>query len=238
MCSSDLGYGLNAARQNGRKNWTLFGAPTQEVHSVDGSGWYIASDGDPKYSGSISQQIDGLTIGNDYKVEFWQAAGQFDCSFNYDYSTCSKGPYNLPTTNWWEVTFGSETKSSTVMNQAKNANVSPWQKQVLTFTAQATSAMLSFLANGTPGEQPPTALLSAISVTGPGDTPPPEEDPPTGPGGPTPPPSEPPSPPAPHVPPTVDAVPGPLGILGAGMAFRVSRSLRRRMKSAEPDKLN
>lgn len=229
---SRYGYGLNSARQNGRKNWTLFGAPTQEVHSVDGSGWYLASDGDPKYSGSISQEIFGLTVGDEYKVEFWQAAGQFDCSFNYNYTVCEKGPYNQPTTNWWEVTFGGVTQNSTVISQPKNANVSPWHKQILTFTANAASMMLSFLANGTPGEQPPTALLSAISVTGPGDTPPPDEDPPDTPDGPTPP-NDNPSIPPPFVPPSVDEVPGPLGILGVGAAFQVSRSMRRRIKRSQ-----
>ena len=226
---SRYGYGLNSARQNGRKNWTLFGAPTQEVHSVDGSGWYLASDGDPKYSGSISQTIDGLTIGDTYNVEFWQAAGQFDCSFNNNYTSCTPGPYNQPTTNWWEVTFGGETQKSTVISQAKNANVSPWQKQLMTFTANATSMALSFLANGTPGEQPPTALLSAISVFGSNEPPPPEEDPQDPNNNP---PNDPPNITPPYAPPSVDAeVPGPLGVLGAGVAFRCSRSLRRRLKS-------
>jgi hypothetical protein len=192
------GAGLNAAQQNGRRNWTLFGTPGQTVNSVDGSGWYISSDGDPAYSGSITQLLTGLTAGTKYDVSFWQAAGQFDCY--KEGANCIDGTYNQATTNWWEVGFGGVVQSSRTMAKAANAPVSAWQKEVLTFVAAGSTAMLEFMANGTPGNQPPTALLSAISVT-PQDTPP---EPPTG-------------------------VPSPLGVLGCGAAFAFSRRLRRRL---------
>jgi hypothetical protein len=195
---SKEGAGLNAAQQNGRRNWTLFGTPGQTVNSVDGSGWYIASDGDPAYSGSIRQELTGLTGGTTYDVSFWQAAGQFDCYL--EGSTCTDGTYNQATTNWWEVGFGNEVQSSETIAKAANAPVSPWQRQVLSFVATGSTAMLEFMANGTPGNQPPMALLSAISVTA-QDTPP--------------------------VPPEI--VPGPLGVLGCGAAFGFSRRLRRRL---------
>jgi hypothetical protein len=43
--------------------------------------------------------------------------------------------------------------------------VLPWTKQTLTFTADSTSNVLSFLAVGTPNGAPPFSLLSSVSVT-------------------------------------------------------------------------
>lgn len=206
--------GLKTTRQNGRNNWTLFGTPGQTVNSVDGSGWYLASDGDPAFSGSISQTISGLTAGSTYDVTFYQAAGQFDCYFNSTNTTCTDGNYNQPTTNWWEVTFGGLTQNSQVISKGANDPVSAWQKQVLSFVASGTSATLEFMANGTPGGQPPTALLSAISVDLQGSVTPP----PTPPGGGT------------------ESAPGPLGIMGAGAAFGFGRRLRRRLQSVQSRK--
>lgn len=202
---SKYGAGLNAAQQNGRRNWTLFASgPSQLVNSVDGSGWYIASDGDPLFSGSIKQELTGLTAGTTYDVTFSQAAGQFDCYLTAGPgSSCVDGVYNADTTNWWEVTFGTSTQSSAVMSKTANAPVSVWQQQVLSFVAAGPTAFLEFMANGTPGNQPPVALLSGVSVT-------PQGTPPT--------------------PPTT-SVPGPLGAVGAAAAFTMSRALRRRIRT-------
>lgn len=199
---SKEGAGLNAAQQNGRRNWTLFGTPGQTVNSPTGSGWYLASDGDPAYSGSIQQELSGLIAGTTYDVGFYQAAGQFNCYL--DGGQCFDGPYNQATTNWWEVSFGGATKSSPTMAQPANAPVSPWQKQVLSFVAGGPTALLEFMANGTPGNQPPTALLSSITVT-------PQGGPP-----------DPPNPPS--------SVPGPLGVTGFATAFGLSRRLRHRLR--------
>jgi hypothetical protein len=201
---SKEGAGLNAAQQNGRRNWTLFGTPGQTVNSVDNSGWYIASDGDPAYSGGIQQSLTGLTAGTTYDVTFWQAAGQFDCYL--ENGQCVDGTYNQATTNWWEVSFDGATQSSQTIAKPANAPVSVWQKQILSFVASGSSALLEFMANGTPGNQPPMALLSGVSVSPQG------------------------GPPNPPDPPTT-AVPGPLGVAGCAAAFGVSRRLRRRLRS-------
>jgi hypothetical protein len=42
-------------------------------NSPDG-GNFIAEDGDPNFSGPITQTINGLVVGQDYKVSFYQAA--------------------------------------------------------------------------------------------------------------------------------------------------------------------
>lgn len=205
---SKEGAGVNAARQNGRNNWTLYGTTGQTVNSVDRSGWYLASDGDPAYSGSIKQTLSGLTAGSRYDVTFYQAAGQFDCYLNANNTTCTDGNYNQNTTNWWEVSFDGTTQNSSVISKGANDPVSAWQKQVLTFVAGGSTAVLEFMANGTPAAQPPVALLSAITVELNGGGSPPTP----GPGG------------------STEAAPGPLGIMGAGAAFSFGRTLRRRLQ--------
>jgi hypothetical protein len=40
-----------------------------------------------------------------------------------------------------------------------------WMSQTLTYTATATSELLSFIAVGTPNGEPPFALLDGVSVT-------------------------------------------------------------------------
>ncbi len=215
---SKYGAGRNLAQQNGRKNWTLFSTgPSQMVNSVDGSGWSIASDGDPAYSGAITQVLNGLTIGTTYDVIVSQAAGQFDCSLDAN-GSCTSGNYNQNTTNWWEVDFGSIRKySQTIHKQAKSA-VSPWQQQVISFVADNTTALLQFMANGTPDNQPPMALHSGVSLVSQSPDVPPET--PQNPSDPTPDPT--PDPPNDPVPPDApDPVPGPLGVLGCGIRARL-----------------
>jgi hypothetical protein len=161
------GVGMNQKGLNGRKNWTLFGDPGQQVNSVDGSGWYIASDGDPLYSGTISQTLSGLTPGAEYDVNFSQAAGQFNCYFGTLASpsaTCIDGGYSGVTTDRWQVSFGNSTLKSELMTLASQGSVTAWTPQTLKFTASASTQVLSFLAVGTPAGMPPTALLSGVSV--------------------------------------------------------------------------
>jgi hypothetical protein len=166
--SKEGGVGMNAKGDNQRKSWTLFGSPAQTVNSVDGSGWYIASDADPQYSASISQPVSGLTVGKEYTLIFSQAAGQFDCNFGNQAnpsSTCQEtGTYFGETNRYWNVTFGGLTQQSTNMALASQAPVTSWQQQTMTFTATAPTQTLSFLAFGTPGGQPPVALLSGVSL--------------------------------------------------------------------------
>jgi hypothetical protein len=174
--SAEGGVGMNAKGDNQRKSWTLVGSPGQTVNSVDGSGWYIASDADPPYSGRISQLVSGLTVDKKYTLRFSQAAGQFDCNFgnqsNRATSCLERGTYFGETNRYWDVTFGGVTQQSTNMALASQAPVTSWQQQTMTFTAIAPTQTLSFLAFGTPGGQPPVALLSGVSLEG-ETTPPP-----------------------------------------------------------------
>lgn len=125
-------------------------APFPSV-SPDG-GNFVLADGDPNYSGAFSQTLGDLTVGHVYTVEFYQAAGQ-------------QAGFTGPTTERWSVSFGDETKLSTLITLPQ-AGFAPWQKQQLSFTATAVSQVLTFLAVGTPGGAPPISFLDGVSVAG------------------------------------------------------------------------
>ncbi|MBC7505265.1 MAG: PEPxxWA-CTERM sorting domain-containing protein [Sandarakinorhabdus sp.] len=118
--------------------------------SPDG-GNFILADGDPNYAGAFSQTIGGLTLGKDYVVKFYQAAGQ-------------QLGFTGPTTERWSVSFGAETQLST-MYSLPQAAVGPWMAQTMTFKATSASQVLTFLAVGTPNGAPPISLLDGVSLS-------------------------------------------------------------------------
>lgn len=123
------------------------------VTSPDG-GNYVAIDGGSQYTATISQTLTGLTIGATYQVSF-------------DMATSQIVGYAGTTENYWQVSFGSETQNSTTV-QNPSENFTAWITQTLTFTADNTSDVLSFLAVGTPNSEPPMVLLDGVTVTGQG----------------------------------------------------------------------
>jgi hypothetical protein len=155
----------------------------------NGAGYYVASDG-AYDAGRISQDITGLTIGQIYKVNFYQAAAQ---QVNYSTATTDYwqanvgGTYVRPTyggvatntngeTNGTGGFTGGTTYNSQTMSLASkgtagsqttttgNAKVNGWQQDSFAFTASATTQKLSFFAKGSPSGKPPFALLSGVSV--------------------------------------------------------------------------
>lgn len=122
------------------------GFPT---NSPDG-GDFIFADGDTNYNGVMSQMVSGLTVGQKYTLNFWQAAGQ-------------QAGKTGPTTEMWKVMFGNDVQYSTkfVLPEGGYAD---WQQQSMTFVASQTSQMLSFLAEGTPTGHPPISMLDGVSL--------------------------------------------------------------------------
>jgi hypothetical protein len=113
-------------------------------------GNFIAADGAYEVS-AITQQITGLTAGKSYNVSFtWAGAQQYG--------------YTSPTTEQWAVSLGGTTDDTSVVSPA-GEGFSGWMNQTFTYVATSSSELLSFLAIGTPGGQPPFALLSNVSVT-------------------------------------------------------------------------
>jgi hypothetical protein len=136
----------------------------QTVNSPSGSGWFIAADGAFQV-GTISQTLTGLTVGQKYIVSFWEAAGQQQ---NFSGDTTDRWAVNLGGTFVGAGNTGSfiggTTNYSTLINLPSQAGITPWIPQSMTFTAGASSQLLSFLAVGTPEGQPPFALLAGVSA--------------------------------------------------------------------------
>ena len=117
--------------------------------SPDG-GNFVEMDGDPNYSSAIYQTITGLTVGQKYDLDFYQAAGQ-------------QVGFTGPTTERWSVSFGGQTQLSTLFSLPQGG-VGPWQAQHMTFDATAASQVLSFLAVGTPNGAPPISFLDGVKL--------------------------------------------------------------------------
>ncbi len=126
--------------------------------------YFIAADGDSRLAGSISQTVNGLTVGHTYDLKFnWAGAQQTG--------------FSGPTTEKWQVSFGADTQSTSTVATPSQSFVG-WQNSTLSFTAASASQLLSFLAIGTPNGQPPWLLLNGLSLTD-TTTPPPVPEPST-----------------------------------------------------------
>jgi len=135
-------------------NFSLWGPNNGSANELTGSpdgGLYLALDGANDWRGTgISQTISGLTIGQQYYVNFsWAAAQQ-------------KG-FDGATTEQVQVSFAGSSQSTSVYN-LPNHGFSGWMQQKFSFTANSVSSVLNFLAIGTPNGQPPFALLDGVSV--------------------------------------------------------------------------
>lgn len=117
--------------------------------SPDG-GNFVAADGDPSYSAPFSQTINGLTPGQSYLLTFYQAAGQ-------------QVGLSGATTEYFQVTLGTETINSTVMDNPSEG-FTAWNQQDLIFVAASPSEVLTFLSVGTPSGAPPIGLLDGVSL--------------------------------------------------------------------------
>jgi hypothetical protein len=135
-------------------NLTLWGPNNGSANGLPASspdgGNYVGADG-AFGVGAISQTITGLTSGNTYTVSFFWAGAQ-------------QNGFNGDTTEQWIVSFGGQTQSTAVLNNADHG-FTGWQSQSFAFTADGTSDVLSFLAVGTPNGVPPFALLDGVSVS-------------------------------------------------------------------------
>ncbi len=91
-----------------------------------------------------------MTLGEPVSVGFWWAGAQLR-------------PGSGPTTEQWQVSFGSQTQFTPVVNNASEG-FTGWQYQTMSFTASGASDLLSFLAVGTPTGEPPFSLLDGVDV--------------------------------------------------------------------------
>jgi hypothetical protein len=134
-------------------NYAVYG-PFANTSPAGGN--FVQMDGDSNYSSPIYQQINGLTIGQTYTLNFYQAAGQ-------------QQGFDGATTERWAVYFTNDPSTAVAQLSDKYSLVShgvgAWQLQTMTLTATATSEYLAFLAVGTPNGTPPTSFLDGVSLT-------------------------------------------------------------------------
>ena len=118
--------------------------------SPDG-GYYVAMDSAFQNNGPLAQTITGLTAGSTYTVGFYYAGAQ-------------QKDYTGATTDYWKVGFGTQYQNTTTLNIASKG-FSGWNYASLSFVANASSEVLSFLAIGSPAGVHPFALLDGVNVT-------------------------------------------------------------------------
>lgn len=113
----------------------------------------VVGDADPGYDMAISQTVNGLTVGAQYSLAFYQASSE-------------QAGFSGPTTEQWQVTFGSAVQYSTKMTTTSSPLTGTgWMLQTMTFTAAAPSQVISFLAANGPTGLPPLAFLDGVSLT-------------------------------------------------------------------------
>jgi PEP-CTERM motif len=110
--------------------------------------WFLSANQD-----SISQTISGLTIGDQYTVSFDEAVANRSADvFNGSVD--------------WSVSLGSQTLASNGIAIPGAFGASAWIGNSLTFTANATSEVLAFLAQSSVGVAPePILLLDNVSIS-------------------------------------------------------------------------
>jgi hypothetical protein len=111
----------------------------------------VAIDGGSQYRSSISQTITGLKVGDSYSLAFYQGAAQQETDSG-------------ATTEQWQVTFGTKVDTSRLMNNASEGTVA-WNAQSMFFIATSATETLTFLALGTPQNEPPVVLLADVALT-------------------------------------------------------------------------
>lgn len=119
------------------------------AYSPDG-GNYIGADGAYDVA-AITQTLTGLSPGSVAVVSFdWAGAQQYN--------------YTGVTTEQWIVGFGNEPTQATAAVQNLNHGFTGWMQQTFSFAITSTTAVLSFLAVGTPNGEPPFSLLDGVSL--------------------------------------------------------------------------
>ena len=121
-----------------------------------GAGTFVGLDGENStYRAAIQQTIDGLNSGASYTVGFYWASTQ-------------EMSRTGPTTEQFQVSLGGQS-FVTGINSIGTHGWAPWQQESFTFTADASMGagwnVLNFLSIGTPGNLPPFAVLTGVSMT-------------------------------------------------------------------------
>ena len=123
-------------------------------------GNYVALDGTDYGEGTLSQTVNGLTVGQQYKLSFYWGAGSlntatagYDRSIGWDVGvTGANQPADL-------------TESLRTGGYKKEGPQPVWIQQTYTFTASSTSEVLAFSTQHFASGHPPIALLDGVSIS-------------------------------------------------------------------------
>jgi PEP-CTERM motif len=125
----------------------------------DAGGNFLQQDGGPGFNSPVTQTINVPNAGL-YVVSGKQAAGQQN-----------HPNYTSPTTELWQITIGSSSWQTPqfslpgpLTSGGTAADVGQWQTVSHVFNLPAGPQLLSLVAMGTPGGQPPIAFLDDLSV--------------------------------------------------------------------------
>ena len=135
--------------------WTTANGGLKTITPSPDGGNFLTMDGDSTLHGALSQNISGLTPGNNYKLSFYSALGQQERHYGN-------------TWDWMSVSFGSQQAlawaTPGVPTQLPWKDFTGWQQFNYTFQATAANQALSFLAYGGPNGLPPLTLLDGVSL--------------------------------------------------------------------------
>ena len=129
----------------------------------DGDGGaFLVLDGDPGFSGAISQTVTGLVAGHEYQLSFYWAAGELADRTGYQHRRANRQLRRRRLSP--HPTFvNSHPFDDNPLNLP--GDFSGWELMKLDFTAHSTSQVLSFLAVGTPAANlPPVAFLDGVHL--------------------------------------------------------------------------
>ncbi len=141
------------------------------------SGGFMILDGDPSFTGPLSQTINGLVVGQTYTLGFWYADGELS-NRNGFISEQLTGCFGGVMTPGGGCVGGDGFSTPTFFNSPSKAygfnnpsgvpgDFSGWQHVSIKFTAHSTSQLLSFLAVGSPSNNlPPVSFLDGVTLTG------------------------------------------------------------------------
>ena len=132
------------------------GGVNANVSSTDG-GNFIAMDG-AYQQGSLSQVLNGLTVGMRTEVYFYYAGAQQSGK-----TGATTEAFNVSLTDNTNATPSTQTVKTPVLDNI-NHGFTGWHYTYVDFVPTAASETLSFLAVGTPSGVPPFSLLDGISV--------------------------------------------------------------------------
>ena len=140
--------------------WTTQNGGPNVIPSSPDGGKFVVADGDWGLV-PITQTINGLTPGAKYNLTFDYAAALMRfpcCSPEYGNNV------NVTPSGSWKVSLGNQQFEPTSLSGVVARGFSGWSQASFTYTATASSEVLSFLADGTPLGVPSAVLLDGVSL--------------------------------------------------------------------------